>query len=76
MDMKGFGILMIAACLFTAVACSKEDTEDVRSKMDDIRGGSSRSAALNDSSDTDSGKVRIGDVVIDTTWNGDTIIHF
>ena len=35
-----------------------------------------RGTNLNDTVDLDSGKVRIGDVVIDTTWNGETQVNF
>ena len=41
--------------------------------MEDVR---SRGTSLNDSTENDSGKVRNGDVVIDTTWNGETHIYF
>ena len=68
MDMKGFGILMIAACLFTAVACSKEDTTEENALT--------RGISKMDSSYLDSGKVRYGDVVIDTTWAGETHLEF
>ena len=69
--MKGFGILMITACLFTVVACSKEDATSLNEPE-----AMTRNAGIGDSSETDSGKVRIGDVVIDTTWNGETHINF
>ena len=62
---------------FVAVAsffsCSQDEPEDVRIQMEDVR---SRGTSLNDSTENDSGKVRIGDVVLDTTWNGETHIYF
>lgn len=66
--MKGFGMFMIAVCLMTAISCSREEVinEDY----------TTRSASRSDSTDLDSGKIRIGDVVIDTAWTGDTIIYY
>ena len=66
--MEGFGMFMIAVCLMTAISCSREEVIDEVS--------STRSASRSDSTDLDSGKIRIGDVVIDTAWAGDTIIYY
>ena len=59
---------MIAVCLFTAVACSKEELTEENALT--------RGISKADSSNLDSGKVRYCSVVIDTTWGGDTVIHF
>lgn len=61
--MKGFGILMIAACLFTAVACSKEETTEENALT--------RGASVNDSTNQVGASITIND-----EWAGDTTIHF
>ena len=70
------GLYIVLAVLTVSIAfgaCGKEEAEVVNEP--DVT-YSSRGASLNDSTESDSGKVRIGDVVIDTTWNGETHIFF
>lgn len=62
--MKGFGILMIAACLFTAVACSKDETTEENALT--------RGASVNDSTQNNGGIT----ITVDTAWNGESHIRF
>ena len=63
--MKGFGMLMIAVCLMTAVSCSREDTMDDENVL-------TRST---DNDSTKSGSLSMT-ITINDEWEGDTIIHY
>ena len=62
-------MLVIMVGFVAFLSCEREN-----SPMED--NATTRGAAKNDSIESDSGKVRYGDVVIDTTWNGETHINF
>lgn len=65
-------LILIAVCgVVTILSCSKEDATPLGETN-----ATTRNAGIGDSAETDSGKVRIGDIVIDTTWNGETHINF
>ena len=65
-------LVLIAVCgVATILSCSKDEATTIN-EPDAL----TRNAGVGDSADTDSGKIRIGDLVIDTTWNGETHINF
>ena len=65
-------LVLIAVCgVATILSCSKDEVEPLNEPE-----ALTRNAGISDSAETDSGKVRIGDVVIDTTWNRETHISF
>lgn len=70
------GLYIVLAVLTVAIAfgaCGKEEVDAVNEP--DVT-ANSRGAGMNDSTESDSGKVRIGDIVIDTAWAGETHIYF
>lgn len=64
-----FVILVMAAGLTAILSCERENNP-----LDE--NAATRGTSLIDSVDSDSGKVRYGNVVVDTSWNGETHINF
>lgn len=67
---KAMLIIFAAICMGAVLSCSEDnDPEDVRSRMEDVRGGDSRSAAQNDSTEK-------GGITLNTEWVPDTTVNF
>ena len=64
--MKGFGVLLIAVCLITAVSCSNENP------MEDYC-AQTRGVVASDS--TKQGSLGMATTINDE-WEGDTVIHY
>lgn len=69
--MKKILLILIAVVALEAIfSCSREnEAEDVRSQMDDVRDGDSRSAARNDSTEK-------GGITLNTEWGPDSTVNF
>lgn len=69
--MKKLYVLIAVCGVAIILSCSKEEATSL-SEPEAL----TRNAGFSDSDEADSGKVRMGDVVIDTAWNGETHINF